>query len=156
MLTQTLRAEQRLSHPIEHVFDFFSRAENLGTITPPALGFEILTPAPISMSTGTIIDYRIRLHGVPMKWRTLITAWEPPFHFADVQVRGPYALWEHHHRFRPDGPGATIMEDEVTYRLPLGPLGLVALPFVRGQVRGIFEFRRTAVERLLRDWRPGS
>ncbi len=149
MTPQILRATQRLPFPHERVFEFFSRAENLGAITPPELGFEILTESPIAMRVGTRIDYRIRLHGVPMKWRTLITAWEPPDSFVDVQERGPYALWEHTHRFRPDGPHATVMEDEVRYRLPFGVLGLVALPLVRRQLRSIFAYRRERVEQLL-------
>jgi ligand-binding SRPBCC domain-containing protein len=149
MLTQVFRTSQRVSHNIDRVFDFFSRAENLGSITPPSVGFQILTPLPIAMRPGTLIGYRIRLHGIPMKWRTRITVWEPPHRFVDVQEQGPYSLWEHTHRFRPDGPDATVMDDEVRYQLPLGPLGLVALPFVRRAVRGIFDYRRRAVEELL-------
>lgn len=151
-----LRTSQRLPFPLARVFDFFSRAENLGAITPPSLGFEILTGLPITMRVGTRIEYRIRLHGIPMKWRTLITTWEPPYTFVDVQERGPYAMWEHTHRFRPDGPDATVMEDEVRYRLPFGLLGLVALPLVRRQVDSIFAYRRQTVERLLRAMQPGS
>lgn len=146
-----LQVSQRLLHPVEQVFDFFSRAENLAAITPPSLGFEILTPVPVDMRAGAQIDYRIRLHGWPMKWRTRITEWDPPHRFIDLQERGPYALWEHTHRFRSDGPGATVMDDEVRYELPFGVLGLVALPLVRRQLRGIFAFRRATVEQLLRD-----
>lgn len=148
-LQQRLATTLRLEHPLDRVFEFFSRAENLAAITPPELGFEILTPLPIAMAPGTIIDYRIRLHGIPMRWRTLITTWEPPHQFVDEQVRGPYAMWHHTHRFRADGPGATLMDDEVRYRLPFGILGLPGLPLVRRQVRRIFEHRSRTVPRLL-------
>ncbi|MBL8982733.1 MAG: SRPBCC family protein [Gemmatimonadetes bacterium] len=151
-MSHLLKTSQVLPYPIERVFDFFSRAENLASITPKSLGFQILTPLPIAMGVGTLIDYRIRLHGLPMRWRTRITGWDPPHQFVDLQERGPYALWEHTHRFRSDGPDATVMEDEVRYRLPFGPLGLVGLPLVRRQLRGIFDYRRTAVESLLRTW----
>lgn len=145
-----LQVSQRLPHAVEHVFEFFSRAENLAAITPPSLGFEILTPLPVDMRAGALIDYRIRLHGLPMRWRTRITEWNPPFGFVDVQERGPYALWEHTHRFRSDGPHATVMDDEVRYELPFGALGSLALPLVRRQLRGIFGYRRSTVEGLLR------
>jgi ligand-binding SRPBCC domain-containing protein len=150
-MPQILKVSQRLPHPVERVFEFFSRAENLALITPPSLGFEIITSLPIDMRPGTLIDYKIRLHGFPMKWRTRITEWNPPFGFVDVQERGPYALWEHTHRFRSDGPDATVMDDEVRYQLPFGPLGTLALPLVRRQVRAIFAYRQATVEGLLRE-----
>ncbi|MBK8248953.1 MAG: SRPBCC family protein [Gemmatimonadetes bacterium] len=150
-MSHLLQVSQRLPHAVEQVFDFFSRAENLAAITPPSLGFEILTPLPVDMRAGARIDYRIRLHGMPMKWRTRIAEWNPPLGFVDVQERGPYALWEHSHRFRSDGPDATVMDDEVRYELPFGALGSLALPLVRRQLRGIFEYRRAAVEGLFRD-----
>lgn len=149
MAVHFLRTTQRIEQPLERVFDFFSRAENLGAITPAELQFRIDTPLPITMAVGTLIDYTIRLHGLPMKWRTRITTWEPPHSFTDEQLRGPYALWVHTHRFRADGPGATVMEDEVRYQLPLGVFGSLALPIVRRQLEGIFAFRRQEVERLL-------
>jgi ligand-binding SRPBCC domain-containing protein len=98
------------------------------------------------MRTGTLIDYRLRLHGVPVRWRTRIEAWEPPERFVDVQVRGPYALWEHTHTFEPDGAHAVVIRDRVRYALPFGPLGRLAHAlFVRRDLERIFDHRRRAV-----------
>lgn len=109
--------------PLPKVFDFFCDAANLDAITPPWLGFRIVTPTPILMNAGTVIDYRISLHGIRLSWRTVIESFEPPHRFIDRQVRGPYQLWVHEHRFREDRGGTTI-EDSVTYAPPLRPLGL--------------------------------
>ena len=149
MAVRVLRASISIERPIDDVFDFFSRAENLGVITPPELGFEIRTPVPVEMRRGTLIDYSIRLHGIPMRWRSLISVWNPPHEFVDEQVHGPYAQWIHSHRFRADGPDATIIMDEVRYRLPLGPLGSLVHPLVRRQLDRIFAFREVAVRRRL-------
>lgn len=137
---------QRLHVPLERAFDFFARARNLETITPPWLGFGMLTPEPIEMCEGALIDYRLRLHGVPVRWRTRIEAWEPPRRFVDRQLRGPYALWEHTHTFEPDGTEAVVMEDRVRYALPFGPLGRVAhVAFVRRDLQRIFDYRASIV-----------
>ncbi len=153
MATHRLAVSLQIPHPIERVFPFFSKAENLARITPPELGFQITSPLPIEMREGALIDYTISLYGLPMRWRTLISKWNPPFEFVDQQLRGPYALWHHTHRFRPDGAGGTIMDDEVQYRLPLSPIGDLALPLVKRQLGRIFAYRSEVVQRLMADGR---
>lgn len=144
-----LRARQQLMTPREALFPFFADAANLGRITPPEMHFEILTPAPIVMRAGTLLDYRIRTWGIPIRWRTEITEWNPPVEFVDTQLTGPYAEWVHRHRFIAFTGESTLMEDLVRFRLPFGRLGAVAGPVVRRQLRRIFDYRRTAVARLL-------
>jgi ligand-binding SRPBCC domain-containing protein len=123
----------------EGLFPFFADAFNLGKLTPPWLNFRILTPPPIEMRRGVLIDYKIGLFGVPMRWRTEITAWEPPFRFVDTQIRGPYSLWEHEHTFEAED-GGTRCRDIVRYR-HVGGAAAHAL-FVGPQLRRIFEYRR--------------
>ena len=145
----TLRREQWIPRPIQDVFPFFADAYNLEQITPPWLNFRLLTPGPIEMGPGTLIDYRLRLHGLPLRWTSRIELWDEERRFVDEQVRGPYRLWRHLHEFVPVG-ASTCVRDRVQYALPLGWLGdLLGLPIVRRDLARIFDYRRTAVTRLL-------
>jgi ligand-binding SRPBCC domain-containing protein len=146
----TLRREQPLDAPPETVFAFFADPCNLEAITPPLLRFAVVTPAPIAMGVGTFIQYRLRLHGVPLRWDTLIQAWEPPRRFVDVQVRGPYRLWHHVHELEPLDGGRTLMRDTVRYALGFGALGEVAhRALVRRDLEAIFAYRAQRVPQLL-------
>ena len=139
-------AEQWLPRPRPEVFQFFSEARNLETLTPPWLNFEVLTPAPIVLRPGTLIDYRIRIHRIPIRWRTEILEWNPPHRFVDVQLRGPYHLWHHTHTFE-ERDGGTLCRDEVRYR-PRGG-ALINWLFVRRDVEQIFAFRRDRMAALM-------
>ena len=144
-----LRARQTLALPRERVFPFFADAGNLARITPAEMGFEITSAQPIGMRVGALIDYRIRIWRVPLRWKTVISRWDPPNEFVDEQLEGPYAEWIHLHRFSDAGNGGTLMEDEVRFRLPFGILGAVVAPVVHWQLRRIFEYRHQAVEAAL-------
>ena len=144
-----LTARQRLMMPRDDLFPFFADAANLARITPPEMRFDILTPQPIVMRAGTIIDYQIRTWGIPMRWRTEITEWNPPIEFVDTQLRGPYAEWVHRHRFIALTAGTTLMEDHVRFRLPFGRIGAVTGLVVRRQLRRIFAYRNETVTTLL-------
>ena len=149
MSLHTLARRQHLSRGREQAFEFFGDARNLEAITPPWLHFRVVTGEPIEMRPGTLIEYRLRLHGVPLRWLTRIEEWDPPRRFVDVQLFGPYRVWHHTHTFEHNGDG-TLMSDEVRYALPLGPLGDVAHRLlVRGELERIFEFRQRRVAELL-------
>ncbi|MDQ3587429.1 MAG: SRPBCC family protein [Actinomycetota bacterium] len=147
MKVHVLERSQRLPGAPEEVFEFFAEAHNLEQITPSFIGFEVVTPRPIEMEVGTLIEYRLKLHGVRLNWLTRIDMWEPGVSFVDRQLRGPYRLWHHTHLFEPDA-GNTIMRDVVRYALPLGPLGEVArLVLVRRDLDRIFDFRQAGIAR---------
>lgn len=140
----TLQTEAIIPLPREEVFSFFAKAENLERITPDSLRFEILTPSPVRMEEGTLIDYRIRIGGVPQRWRTRISLWEPPFRFADEQLKGPYRRWFHTHTFEEVEEG-TRMADRVEYELPFGVFGRMGHPLIRRQLRKIFTHRNATI-----------
>jgi ligand-binding SRPBCC domain-containing protein len=145
--TYRLARSLSIARPLGEVFAFFSDAANLETLTPPFLRFRILTPQPIEMRAGTRIDYALSLWGLPVRWRTLITCFEPERRFVDEQEAGPYAYWHHLHEFAADGDG-TRMADEVTYRLPFGTFGALAHPlWVERQLDAIFDYREAAIAR---------
>jgi ligand-binding SRPBCC domain-containing protein len=150
MRSHRLEREQTVPRQLGDVFEFFSAARNLELITPPWLGFEVLSAEPEPMRQGTLISYRLKLHGVPLRWQSRIEEWQPGRLFVDAQVRGPYRLWRHRHEFEEVGVGSTLVRDRVDYALPLGPLGSVAhAAFVARDLQRIFDFRREAVEREL-------
>ncbi len=133
----------------DEVFPFFADAYNLQELTPPFLDFQLATPRPIDMRDGALIDYRIKLRGIPLKWRTQITRWDPPFAFEDTQLSGPYRTWEHTHTFEPaerDGVMGTLCGDRVTYRPPFGRLANWLV--VERDVKRIFAYRQTRMGEL--------
>ena len=133
----SLKTEVRIPRPIGNVFSFFSDARNLEKLTPNSLKFKILTPHPILMQAGTLIDYSIRLYGIPLTWRSEITAWDPPFRFVDEQLRGPYKKWIHEHKFY-SLDGDTIVSDNVDY---LPRVSWLTHRWVQGDLRKIFAYR---------------
>jgi ligand-binding SRPBCC domain-containing protein len=145
---QFLETATLLPRTVDELFAFFANAENLERITPPELAFQILTPIPIVIREGTIIDYRLRLFGVPFRWRTRIVQWQPNDQFIDEQLRGPYRSWRHLHTFA-ECENGTRMTDRVEYRLPFQPAGSLALPLVRRQLDRIFRYRASAIGQLL-------
>jgi len=144
--TRILHRESFIERPLEDVFAFFSSARNLERITPPWLSFRVLSPEPIRMEEGRLIDYRLRLRGLPLSWRSRIDAWSPPERFVDRQVKGPYRLWVHEHRFLPEAGGTRVI-DRVEYAVPGGDL--VARWLVRPDLERIFAYREMAMRGIL-------
>jgi len=144
----SLVREQWVAQPLETVFAFFCQAANLEQLTPPWLRFHIVTPQPVTMDAGTQIEYRVRWHGMPIRWLTEILEWQPPVRFVDLQLSGPYAYWHHTHLFETMDNGTRI-RDIVRYRLPLGILGNLAHRLaVRRDIEAIFAYRQRRVEQL--------
>jgi ligand-binding SRPBCC domain-containing protein len=150
-MSYRLEQGQVVNAPLGRVFEFFSRARNLEALTPPWMRFEVLAPEPIEMRAGTLIEYRLRVHHVPLRWTSRIEEWQPRRGFVDVQVRGPYRLWHHTHGFEPH-PQGTLIRDSVHYELPFGPLGRLAhAALVRRDLARVFEYRQEQVQHLLRE-----
>jgi ligand-binding SRPBCC domain-containing protein len=145
------RAEQYVPRPLEEVFEFFSKAENLEKLTPPWLNFRILSVDPAPVRKGTLIRYALRWRVFPIRWTTEIVEWNPPHGFVDLQLKGPYKLWHHEHRFAAEGAGTRI-SDEVQYLLPFGVLGTVAHRLkVKNDVETIFAYRTAVVKGLFEE-----
>ena len=146
MKTFHLKTEQKIQKSQDQLFTFFSDAHNLAEITPPWLNFQMLTPAPIEMKVGTLIDYRLKLRGIPIRWQSEITAWDPPHRFVDEQRCGPYRCWTHTHTFVPV-PDGTLIRDEVEYAVLGG--WLVQKFFVAPDIEKIFAYRSTKLKELI-------
>ena len=140
-----LTSAVQIDRPIEEVFDFFSAARNLEEITPPWMQFHVVTPEPIEMEAGLLIDYRLRVHGVPLKWQSEISDWQPPYRFVDEQRKGPYRVWHHEHTFE-ERDGGTFVRDVVDYAVPGG--ALVHRLFVRRDLLAIFRYRTEKLSQL--------
>jgi ligand-binding SRPBCC domain-containing protein len=145
-----LEQSQFIPRPRSEVFSFFADVSNLGRITPASVHFRLLTPGPIAMRPGALIDYELRLFGIPVRWRTRIESFDAPFSFTDIQLRGPYRRWHHRHEFI-EVAGGTKVQDIVDYEMPFGPLGsVVQRLFVRRALENIFQHRRAAIAELFR------
>ncbi len=142
MIVREFRAEQWLPLRPEELFPFFADAANLNAITPPWLHFQIITASPVKIREGTLIDYRLKVRGVPLRWRTRINVWDPPHRFVDEQIRGPYRQWIHEHTFEPEN-GGTLAKDVVQYATPFD--FLVHRWLVRPDIERIFQFRSDAL-----------
>ncbi|MDQ3633797.1 MAG: SRPBCC family protein [Acidobacteriota bacterium] len=138
-----------LNLPIEKTFEFFADAGNLEKITPPELNFQITTPQPIDLKKGSLIDYKLKLRGIPITWQTIISEWNPPYAFTDEALKSPYKQWIHRHTFTENENGGTDIKDKVRYRLPLEPFGDIMHWYVRKELDYIFDFRHKAVAEIL-------
>lgn len=145
MTVHTIETEVWLPKPLDIVFPFFAAARNLATLTPPWLRFSVLTPSPIQLKPGALIDYRLHLHGIPIRWQSEITAWQPPHRFVDEQRRGPYRRWIHEHTFV-EHNGGTLARDRVQYAVSGG--SLVNYLFVARDLQRVFAFRKETLLRI--------
>jgi ligand-binding SRPBCC domain-containing protein len=155
MANYQIKTDLWLPRPREQIFSFFSDPGNLERITPAWLCFEILTPQSIKMAQGTVLNYRLRLHGIPLRWQSVITVWEPPVRFVDKQTKGPYSLWAHEHSFM-EHEGGTVVSDQVLYAVPGG--GIVNRFLVAPDLRRIFRYRQEMLQQLFnpQDKRPAE
>jgi ligand-binding SRPBCC domain-containing protein len=145
---ELFETHQWVPRPVDEVFAFFSSEKNLETITPPWLNFHVLGVSTPQIMSGTLIDYRLKLHGVPFKWKTRIEEWTPGKKFVDTQLKGPYKKWHHTHLFTPIN-GGTLISDRVIFKLPGGIVGNTVLRgWVRGDVEKIFQFRHRKIAEL--------
>lgn len=136
---------QFIDTPINEVFSFFEKPENLQEITPPYLNFKIITPSPIKMEEGQVISYKIKLRGIPLTWKSLISLYDPPNSFIDEQIRGPYAIWHHTHTFKEED-GGTMIEDEVKYAIPFSIIGRICNHlFIKNDLNKIFQYRKEKI-----------
>jgi ligand-binding SRPBCC domain-containing protein len=150
MKIYVLERKQIVPRPRSETFAFFSDAFNLERITPSFLRFRIVTPAPIKMEAGAVIEYRLALFGAPVYWRTVIESWDPEESFVDSQTKGPYALWRHTHLFEEKGPRQTLVRDLVEYGVPYGALGRIAHAlFIERWLKKIFDYRAAMISRLM-------
>ena len=151
MKTHTLKFKQTINSSLNEVYDFFSKPENLSKITPEKLNFTILTPTPIRMKDGQVIDYTIKILGKTIRWKTLITAFEPPYMFVDQQLSGPYSMWHHKHLFKKTSNGIEI-EDHICYAMPFGVLGeLVNWLWVKKDLEKIFLYRQNVIKKYFKN-----
>lgn len=148
MAEHILERRQIVARPRREVFDFFADAGNLERITPPELNFHIITPQPIDIKRGALIDYQLKLRGIPITWKTEITEWNPSVSFVDTALKSPYKQWIHRHTFEDGENGETIMQDQVRYRLPFEPLGDLAHWYVKKELNYIFDYRYKVIEEI--------
>ena len=157
MKTYSLKFEQHIDLPVGDVFNFFSKPENLSLITPARLKFDILTPTPLKMKEGQLVDYSLRImYIIKLHWRTLITHYEKPYKFVDQQLKGPYTLWHHTHTFE-EKDGGTLIRDELKYAIPFGILGrIVHALYVKYDIRSIFKYRQKILDDIFTEIKKQS
>jgi len=153
MKIHRLETELWLPRPREQVFRFFADPGNLERLTPSWLHFEIATPPDVNIGQGTLLDYRLRLHGIPLRWQSEIAVWEPPDRFVDRQTRGPYSLWVHEHTFI-ERDGGTVIGDRVEYAMPGG--WIVQKCFVAPDLQRIFNYRHRVLEQIFKPARRAA
>ena len=147
-----LNKKQKISKNISEVFDFFSKPENLSEITPKRLGFNIMTPSPIEMKEGQLIDYTINILSFPVRWTTIITKYAPPNLFIDQQLKGPYSMWHHTHTFEEIGMNETLIEDTILYAMPFGFIGdLAHFLYVKRDLENIFRYREETIKKVFNE-----